>query len=210
MRQAAEELDDPAWCAYVAWQRAQLVSGANRARQYELAVSVADTASRPEIQGMANLTAALAAAVQDKADLAQTHLTEATAFADQLDVDVSPWAQMSFGRTNVGIWRVAIGVELGYGAKVAEIAETVNPTGVSRSRQAMFWIDYGRGLLADSKTRQRGLVALLRAEKLAPLKVRTNVFVREAVTHLLAGARRDAGGRELRGLAYRMGIAPTG
>jgi hypothetical protein len=51
---------------------------------------------------------------------------------------------------------------------------------------------------------------LLRAETLAPQLVRNNVFVRESVADLLAKARRDAGGRELRGLAWRLGIAPTG
>ncbi|MGH3769880.1 MAG: hypothetical protein ACRDRW_00525 [Pseudonocardiaceae bacterium] len=33
---------------------------------------------------------------------------------------------------------------------------------------------------------------------------------REAVADLLRRARRDAGGRELRGLAWRMGVAPVG
>jgi hypothetical protein len=45
---------------------------------------------------------------------------------------------------------------------------------------------------------------------LAPQQVRNNVFAREAVTGLLASSRREAGGRELRGLAWRMGVAPTG
>jgi hypothetical protein len=61
MRRVAEELDDPVWIAYAAYQRAQLISGTNRPRQYQLAVTAAETtASRVEIRGMANLTAALA------------------------------------------------------------------------------------------------------------------------------------------------------
>jgi hypothetical protein len=113
---------------------------------------------------------------------------------------------MQFGRT---IWRVAIGVELGHDARVAEIASTVRPDPVNRVRQTAFWIDYGRGLLAERTTRERGLIALLRAEKLSPQQVRNNVFAREATTNLLAGSRREAGGRELRGLAHRMGISPV-
>ena len=108
------------------------------------------------------------------------------------------------------LWRVAIGVELGHGGQVAEIASTVRPDTISRSRQAAFWVDYGRGLLAERKTREHGLSALLRAEELAPQQVRNNVFVRETVADLLGSARRDAGGRELRGFAWRLGIAPTG
>ncbi|HEY3893918.1 MAG TPA: hypothetical protein VGL88_00965 [Pseudonocardiaceae bacterium] len=51
---------------------------------------------------------------------------------------------------------------------------------------------------------------LLHAEQLAPHMIRHDVFVRETVAGLLRQARRDAGGRELRGLAWRMGVAPIG
>ena len=214
IHQAADALDDPVWNAVAAWTRAHLLSGTNRVRQYQLSVVVADmTDTRPEIRGMGNLTAALAAAAQGQEDIAQTHLMEAAALAELIDADVSSWAgnvNLQFGRTNVGIWRVAIGVELGHGARVAEIASTVRPETINRSRQCAFWIDYGRGLIAERKTRERGLAALLRAEHLAPQQVRTNVFMREAVTDLLGTARREAGERELRGLAYRMGVHPAG
>jgi transcriptional regulator with XRE-family HTH domain len=211
MRQAADELDDPMWTTYAAYQRAQLLSGANRPRQYQLAVEVAEApGGRTETRGLAHLTAALASAAQGHDDAARTHLGEAAELAELIDADVSPWAQTNFGRTNVGIWQVTIGLELGMGARVAEIAATVEPGGVSQSRQAAFWMDLGRGLLTERKTRNRGLAALLKAERIAPQKVRNNVFVREAVADLLRQARRDAGGRELRGLAYRMGVSPTG
>jgi transcriptional regulator with XRE-family HTH domain len=213
MRQAAEELGSPIYTSFAGWARAHALSGTNRARQYQLAVSVADNqAAKPEVRGMANLTAAMACAVQAQEDIAQTHLGEAARFAELIEPDVSPWGQgqMQFGRTNVGIWRVAIGVELGHGGKVAEIASTVHPETISQSRQAAFWIDYGRGLLGERKSRDKGLAALLHAEDLAPQQVHSNVFVRESVSGLLAAARRDAGGRELRGLAWRLGIAPNG
>lgn len=214
MRQVADELDDATWQAVASWGRAHFLSSTNRPRQYELAVAVADQApaERPETRGMANLTAALAAAAQGRADLAETHLAEAAALAELIEPDVSPWPAgvMQFGRTNVGIFTVTIGVELGQGARVAEVATTVRPDTISRGRQATFWMEYGRGLLAERKTRNKGLAALVRAEQLAPQQVRNNVYARETVANLLAGARRDAGGRELRGLAYRMGVAPTG
>jgi tetratricopeptide (TPR) repeat protein len=198
---AAEELDDPVWISYARWLRAHHLGGGNRARQYQLAVAVADAApaSRPEIDGMANLTAALASAARGDRDTAETHLAEAASLAELIDADVSPWGNgVWFGRTNVGVWRVSIGVELGEGARVAEVAASVRPHTVPKVRQADYWTDYGRALLTERKTRERGLAALLRAESLAPQKVRSNVFVREAVTNMLAAARRDAGGRELR------------
>lgn len=49
-----------------------------------------------------------------------------------------------------------------------------------------------------------------RAERLAPQLICSNPFVRETVANLLRQARRDAGGRELRGLAWRMGVIPLG
>jgi hypothetical protein len=159
---------------------------------------------------MANLTAALAVAAQGNEDLAETHLREAADIADVVDQDVSSWGSLQFGRTNVGIWRVAIGVELGQGAKVREIAATVRPATITASRQASFFVDYGRGMLTERKTREKGLRALLHAETIAPQQVHNNPFVREAVGGVLRRAQRDAGGRDLRGLAYRLGIAPTG
>lgn len=214
IERVAKKLDDPVWLGVSAWSRAHFLSGTNRKRQYHLAVSAADSApaEHPETRGMAHLTAALAAAAQNQADVAETHLHEASELAEQVEPDVSPWPAglMNFGRTNVGIWRVSIGVELGQGARIAEVARTVRPDTITPSRQASFWVDYGRGLLSERRSREQGLRALLRAEELAPQQVRSNVWAREAVTDLLGAEQRAAGGRDLRGLAWRMGIAPTG
>jgi hypothetical protein len=207
----AERLGDPVWVAVAAWMRAHFLSGTNRARQYELAVAAADMApaERLETRGMSHLTAALCAAAQEDADMAETHLDEATALADHLGSNVSSWPPfglMHFGRTNVSIWKTSIGVELGHGARAAEIAPGLES--ICPMRQGTFWIDYGRGLLQDRKTRDEGVRALLRAERMVPQQVRANVWVREAVMTSLAGERRAAGGRELRGLAIRQGINP--
>lgn len=213
MRQVAAELDDPVWDAVSQWGRAHFLSGTNRGRQYELAVAVADQApaDRAETRGMANLTAALAAAAQGDGDLAETHLAEADAVADVLDVETSPWPAgiMQFGRTNVGIFRVSIGVELGQGGRVAEYASAVRTETISRGRQASFWIDYGRGMVVERKKREDGVAALLRAEHLAAQQVRTNIWAREAVTGLLSADLRPPVATEVRGLAWRMGIAPN-
>lgn len=214
MRQVADELGDPVWASVSQWGRAHFLSGTNRSRQYELAVAVADQAptDRAETRGMANLTAALAAAAQGDGDLAEVHLNEAAAVAEQLPVDTSPWPSgvMQFGRTNVGIFRVAIGVELGQGARVAEYASTVRPDTISRGRQASFWVDYGRGLATERRTREEGARALLRAEDLAAQQVRTNVWARDSVTGLLGVDLPTELAADVRGLAWRMGIAPTG
>jgi len=92
-----------------------------------------------------------------------------------------------------------------------QAAQTVHPELLpGTSRAAEFWADVGRALAGEKKTRQQAVGVLLRAEQLAPQRIRHDLFVRETVAGLLRQARRDAGGRELRGLAWRMGLAPVG
>lgn len=68
---------------------------------------------------------------------------------------------------------------------------------------SQFWIDVGCGLLTERKHRDQGLAALLEAEKLAPQKVRNNMFVRESS---LACSPRPAARPE----AVTFGAWPTG
>jgi hypothetical protein len=51
---------------------------------------------------------------------------------------------------------------------------------------------------------------LLHAEQLAPQRIHPDIFVRESIAHLLRQSRREAGGRQMRGLARRLGITPIG
>ncbi|MFI6031444.1 helix-turn-helix domain-containing protein [Amycolatopsis magusensis] len=213
LTQAAELLGEPEWLGVAGWTRAQFVSSISRARQYTLAVQAVDLpGARLESRGMSHLTAALAAAAVGNDSMAKTHLAEASTMADALDLDNSSWGAgtMNFGRANVGIWKVSIGVEAGDGGRVAEVAEDVPWQAVPASRQGAYWMDLGRGLLTEKRTRDEGLRALLKAEELTPQQVRNNVFVKELVADQLRTARRDAGGRELRGLAWRMGVVPAG
>jgi transcriptional regulator with XRE-family HTH domain len=210
--QAAELLGDPEWLGIATWTRAHYISSRSRTRQYQIAVEAAElSGSRLESRGMGHLTAALAAAAQGDADGARTHLGEADDMATKVG-ELSTWGEgtMNFGRSNVGIWRVSLGVELGHGPGVAEVAQEVAWQAAPRSRQGAYWMDLGRGLIQSNKTREQGLRALLKAEELTPQQVRNNAFVRDAVTSMLTVARRDAGGRNLRGLAWRMGVGPNG
>lgn len=214
-QQCAGELGSPQWRGLTTWMRAH--SGVpNRERSYQRVVRAADelvpdldNAEVTQAYGMLHLSAALAAAAQSDRDTATTHLDEATAIADRLEDEVGTFGMAWFGRANVGIWRVAIGVELGDGARVAEAATGVRVDAIpSPGRQAEFFADLGRALLGEKPTQERGLGLLLRAEKLAPQRIRNDVFVREAVGDAIRSARRAAGGTELRGLGYRLGLAP--
>jgi transcriptional regulator with XRE-family HTH domain len=215
--QAAEELAMPEWLGFTTVLRGAATGELSRSQQYRRSVRRAEeltpSLDRPEVAqayGMLHLSAALAAAAQADRDTAETHLTEASALADRMEEEVGSFGRLWFGRTNVGIWRVSIGAEFGDGPKVAETARGVHPELIPTPvRHADFLIDLGRSMMLEPSTLTKGLAALLKAEQMAPQRVRTDVFVREAVADQLRRARREAGGRELRGLAWRMGVAPT-
>jgi len=214
-RQVAEELDDPAWLGLAAWLRAFTLVGTGRPRMLELSVQGADALQGHlddpralQMYGALHLNAALAAAAMRRGDDAADHLHEAGAIAERVGPDGGHgFGSLYFGPDNVGIWRVSIAVELGEPGQVQELARRVTPERVpSAARQAMYWADLGRGLASERATRDQAVEALLRAEQLAPQRIRTNPFVREAVADLMRRARREAVGRELRGMAYRMGL----
>ncbi|ONF73954.1 helix-turn-helix domain-containing protein [Amycolatopsis keratiniphila] len=217
-QKCAEELDSPQWRGYTTWLRGDATGALSRPQQHQRAVRMADELrphlDHPEViqaYGMLHLSAALASAVQADKDNARTHLDEAEDVARRLDTEVGTFGRLWFGTTNVGVWRTTIGLELGEGQRVAEQARLVHiDTIPSQSRRAEFFADLGRVLLAERKTQEEGLEKLLQAEKLAPQRIHADVFVREAVADRLRAAQRDAGGRELRGLAWRLGIAPAG
>ena len=218
VQQCAETLGDPVWLGYAAWRRGDATGHLDRAAQYRRSVAAAenltgalDRSDALQACGLLQLSAALAAGAQADHATAATHLQEASALAARMDTKVGGWAHLLFGTTNVGIWRTTVAVELGEHGQALEVAKTVHPELLpSPVRQAQFWVEVGRALVAGKKTREEGLRVLLRAERLAPQWVRNDLFVREAVADLLRCARRDAGGRELRGLAWRMGVAPIG
>ena len=47
---------------------------------------------------------------------------------------------------------------------------------------------------------------LRQAERLSPAQTRHHPLIRELVTDMLTRARRESGGRDLRGLAWRMNL----
>ncbi|MGH3781953.1 MAG: helix-turn-helix domain-containing protein [Pseudonocardiaceae bacterium] len=218
VQQCAETLEDPVWLGYAAWLRDNATGQLDRAAHYQRSVGAAQTltsklGSSDAVQacGMLHLSAALAAGAQADHDSVATHLNEASALADRMDTEVGTWANLWFGPTNVGIWRTSVAVEIGEHGKALEAAKTVHPELLpGHVRQAEFWADVGRALVAGKKTRDKGVRVLLHAEELAPQRIRHDLLVREVVAGLLRQARRDAGGRELRRLAWRMGIAPVG
>jgi transcriptional regulator with XRE-family HTH domain len=212
----AETLDDPLWLGYAAFVRGFATGRLNRAAHYRRSVAAAenltslvDSSDALQACGMLHLSAALAAGAQADHDTVAIHLQEASALAARMDTEVGTWADMFFGPTNVTIWKSSIAFELGELGQVLEAAKTAHPELLpSNNLQAEFWAEVGRVLAAEKKTRDKAVSVLVHAEQLAPQRIRSDVFVREVVADLLCRSRHDAGGRELRALAWRMGIAP--
>jgi hypothetical protein len=131
--------------------------------------------------------------------------------ADQIAGRVADDAKgnwQSFSKTNVRLWSVAIGVERGEsGGAVLDLAKAVDQSKIAYStRRAPFLADVGRGLAREPGTRVEAVRWLRRAEDAGPQLIRNHPPTREAVAFLLNRSRADAGGRELRGMAARMGV----
>ncbi|MGH3990922.1 MAG: helix-turn-helix domain-containing protein, partial [Pseudonocardiaceae bacterium] len=217
VQQCAEALEDAAWLGCAVVTRGYATGELDRAGQYRRSVAVAEAltdklGSSEALQtcGMLHLMAATAAGARGDHDTSATHLAEASALASRMDTEVGTWARLFFGPTAVGIYRTSLALELGEHGQALQAAQAVHPELLPKRQQAFFWIEVGRALIADKKSRHKGVQVLLHAEQLAPQRIHTDLVVREVVAGLLRQARRDAGGRELRNLAWRMGIAPLG
>ena len=161
-----------------------------------------------QVLGMITLTASLTAASIQRSDTALHWLEEARKIAAHVaDEPMRNW--QSFSATNVNIWRVTVGVERGEaGGTMLDLAGQVRLDRLEprSSRRAGFFADVGRGLARDPKTGAEAVRWLRRAEEAAPQRIRNSGPARETVAYLLNRARVASGGRELRGMAARMGL----
>jgi transcriptional regulator with XRE-family HTH domain len=160
-----------------------------------------------QVLGMLTLHAALGAAVVQQPRTVDHWLSEAARLAGRVTDDITGNWQ-SFSATNVRLWGVAIAVEGGAsGGAVLELARAVDQAKiVYATRRAPFLADVGRGLAREAGTRAEAVRWLRQAENAGPQLIRNSAPARETVTYLLNRARTDAGGRELRGMAARMGV----
>lgn len=217
-QECTEELGSPEWLGFGSFVRGYAAGSLDRPHQYNLAVRTIDQllpalddSNVMQAAGSLHLNAALVKAAQGEADRARDHIAEAAALASRLPEHTDNFGWLHFSAEAAGIWRVSLGAELGEGAKVAEYARSVRPEAIEgKARRAAFLKDVGCALVNEKRTWEKGVQTLSDAERIAPQLIRNNPFVREVVSAQLRRARRDAGGRELRGLAWRMGIAPTG
>ncbi|MBV9161182.1 MAG: helix-turn-helix transcriptional regulator [Pseudonocardiales bacterium] len=114
---------------------------------------------------------------------------------------------LGFGPQEIGQWRARAALEIQDYEQAVRVAEGLRPeTHPLRTRQADYWLTYGRALARLRGRRDDAVMALRRAELILPHYVQRDPIVRDVLAELLVHGRRDAGGRELRGMAYRAGL----
>jgi transcriptional regulator with XRE-family HTH domain len=159
--------------------------------------------------GMVTMTRALIAAADKRPDDVAAPMQTAKELATQFGEpdDNNDRLGFGFGPTNVGFWEMALALEAGEPDRAVGVAQTIQPERHPfKTRQSQYWMDYGRAL-ARLRGRQDDAVRALRiAEELFPMRVLRNPFARDVMGELVARSRRNAVGRELRGMAYRAGL----
>lgn len=211
-REAAEWLDEPVVVAIADCKRAASASGCIGYRRAQTIAGRAIDAVQPHLGepdglvalGMLHLNSASSAMGQHQTDTAVDHLSEAARIAARTG-ETTSW-RLWFGPANVAVWRIGIEVDAGRPASALEVARKTSVSGLPAFRQATFYTDIARGLAADKRTHNRAVQSLLAAERAAPQQVRSSPLARETARDLRDTARREAGGRALRGLCERFGL----
>jgi transcriptional regulator with XRE-family HTH domain len=171
-----------------------------------------DSASDPDARqtlGQLHLVASLACAVDQRPDVAAAHLAEAAKEAETLGdpEDGVGFNLMGFGPTNIGLWRMAVEVELGNHGLVIEIAQMVEPRRLKiANRHQCYWLDLGRALAHSGKTDREALNAFVNAERAAPVPFSLNTMARDSVVAMVHRARHRSVSQDLRMIAHRFGV----
>jgi transcriptional regulator with XRE-family HTH domain len=136
-------------------------------------------------------------------DAAYGHLEQAAQVAGRLREGRNDY-NTEFGPANVGLYEIAVAVELGDAGRALRTAANVDTTGLSAERRARMLIDVAR---AHAQRRQVGeaVAALRQAEEITPEQVRGHELARQLISDLLT--MQDSPSSELGELAVRVGIA---
>ncbi len=166
------------------------------------------TASADEIavHGSLLLDSALAAARTGDAPSAWRLLTEAERNANRYGLD-RVYIGTAFGLGNVLLYGIYVALELGDARVATRRAEGLDLSRLPAAMKhvhSLYWIAAARARVSMRKG-DDALDALLRAEQIAPERVRHDVFARDIVRELVHGRRRSVA-PELRGLAGRLGM----
>jgi tetratricopeptide (TPR) repeat protein len=152
------------------------------------------------LRGGLTLQRAVIAARLNDPEAAYRHLERASQIAGRLGEGRNDY-NTEFGPANVGLYEIAVAVELGDAGRALRSAAIVDTTGLSAERRARMLIDVAR---AHAQRRQvrKAVAALREAEQITPEQVRGHDLVRQLVSDLLT--MQDPPASELRDLAGRL------
>lgn len=205
----ASEVEDPLWLAMATFNfAARYISQgdlrqAGRAAHAAAEATTRETDEQMQMYGMLCLTQALSASSTGDGD-ADAALAEARSVAEHTGEGNA--FGLAFGPTNIRLWELAIALEQGEPDHASVIAAGIEPGRIENTeRRAAYHRDRGLAL-ARIRLDQEATEQIRTAEDLDPTRTRNHPLVRDAVAAMRARARREAGGRDLRGLAHRMGM----
>ncbi|MBV8540681.1 MAG: helix-turn-helix transcriptional regulator [Pseudonocardiales bacterium] len=163
-----------------------------------------------EMLGFAHLVQAQRAARDKQNDDAHAHLAEAGEIAAR--VGECNGNLQHFGPTNVAVWRLGVGIEMGEGGRAYESA-TRTPLDVaalnSKERASALYFDLARALVQDGPNRDAEAIRHLdTADRLAPTRIRNDPIARDLVVTLDHRAPRRVW--ELDSLRHRFGVGGQG
>ncbi|MEV0613725.1 helix-turn-helix transcriptional regulator [Nonomuraea sp. NPDC050404] len=205
---AARLLGEEPWLGAAAFAMAHCRRSLDMARAFRTIGQTADRVEphigddrqAQEIYGMLRLSAALGCQIRGDHAGADDCAEEAERIAARTGEHLDAWQW--FGPANVGVWRAALAVEAGEPGRALEHASRVAPEALpSQIRRASLRIEKARAYALLDRPRQAA-VELRQAEKLDAPRTHSDPFARELVADLLGAV----GGRDIRGLAWRMNL----
>lgn len=209
---AAALQDEPEWLGLSEFAIVHTLPAENRALPLKRALHAIDLLGSSaghqragQVHGMLHLSASMLSAISGDSGRSRDHLREVSSLAERLGE--GNFGELWFGPTNVGIWQLGILAELNEGEAALTLPTPDVSVIGSSNRRATMYADLGRCLAQTRKHDPQARAALLRAEEIAPQRVRLSPVVRETVGSMLRRARRSAGGAELQALAARLDSA---
>ena len=152
------------------------------------------------------MTQALVAAVDKRFGEVDAPMDTATELAQRFDAADDRLGYV-VGPAEVDVRRMVLALEAREPDRAVRIGDGVRPQEISIvARKAGYWMEYGQALARTRGRYDKAVRALRTAEQLFPERFRRNPFVQDTLAELLPRSRRDALGRELRGMAYRAGL----
>ena len=208
-QRAADRLEEPLYSAVAAFGTAFGLMSAGGLELAAQTLSASDpgtvTSEAMQVGGMLTLTSSLVSAARGETVQRHAALEHATELATRTGDGNAMW--FGFGPSNVGVWRMSVALEAGEHAEAAKIAETVNPAALpSPTRRSAYHREYGRALARLPKRRDQAVMELRCAEMISPARIHRHPFMRAVLSELKSKAKRDAVGRELRGMCFRAGL----